>query len=104
MAKKSAKPLTKTEINNALAESTGLTRKQVSGVLDALEALIGESFERGAEAFNLPGLLKITVQHKPAVPARKGINPFTKEEQMFKAKPARNVIKVRPLKKLKDMV
>jgi nucleoid DNA-binding protein len=49
------------------------------------------------------GLVKIKVVHKPATKARKGINPFTKQEQMFKAKPARNVIKVRPLKALKDM-
>ena len=53
--------------------------------------------------FVLPGLLKIIVVQKPAVPAHKGINPFTKVEQMFKAKPARKVIKVRPLKALKDM-
>ncbi len=51
----------------------------------------------------LPGLLKITTVRKPAVKARKGINPFTKEEAMFKAKPATTVVKVRPLKKLKDM-
>ena len=50
------------------------------------------------------GLAKIVVQHKPATKERKGINPFTKEETVFKAKPARNVVKVRPLKKLKDMV
>ena len=54
-------------------------------------------------AFTIPGLCKISVQHKPAVPERQGINPFTKEETTFKAKPARNVVKVRPLKNLKDM-
>jgi hypothetical protein len=52
----------------------------------------------------MPGLCKIVVQHKPATKERKGINPFTKEETVFKAKPARNVVKIRPLKKLKDMV
>jgi hypothetical protein len=51
----------------------------------------------------LPGLLKIMVILKPATPKRKGINPFTKQEQIFKAKPARRVVKVRPLKALKDM-
>jgi nucleoid DNA-binding protein len=51
-----------------------------------------------------PGLMKIKVVKKPAVPARKGVNPFTGEEMMFKAKPARNVVKVTPLKALKDMV
>lgn len=53
--------------------------------------------------FALPGLVKITVVHKPATPKRKGINPFTKQEQIFAAKPARKVIKVRPFKALKDM-
>jgi hypothetical protein len=50
------------------------------------------------------GKMKVVKQHKPAQPRRKGINPFTKEEQWFKAKPARNVVKVRPLKSLKDLV
>ena len=54
--------------------------------------------------FNVPGLMKIKVVRKPATKARKGINPFTGEETMFKAKPARNVVKVTPLKALKDMV
>ena len=53
--------------------------------------------------FVVPGLMKIMVVQKPATPAHKGINPFTKQEQMFKAKPARKVIKVRPMKALKDM-
>ena len=108
MAKKASKPsvksMSKTEILNTLAEKTGLAKKEVAGVLEALEDVIGDNLgKKGPGVFNLPGLIKITVQHKPAVPARKGINPFTKEEQMFKAKPARNVVKVRPLKKLKDM-
>jgi len=53
--------------------------------------------------FNLPGLLKVMVVRKPATEARKGINPFTGQETIFKAKPARNVVKIRPLKGLKDM-
>jgi nucleoid DNA-binding protein len=60
--------------------------------------------KRGSGVFSVPGLMKISVQKKPAVKSRKGINPFTGEETMFKAKPARNVVKVRPLKALKDMV
>jgi nucleoid DNA-binding protein len=75
---------------------------QVTGLLDDLNKLIGKNLQ-GAGLFTLPGLLKIKVTRKPATPARKGINPFTKEECVFKAKPARNVIKVRPLKALKDM-
>jgi len=58
----------------------------------------------GAGQFTIPGLMKWEVKRKPAKKARRGINPFTGEEMMFKAKPARNVVKVRPLKKLKEMV
>ncbi|MEE9418670.1 MAG: HU family DNA-binding protein [Desulfatiglandaceae bacterium] len=54
--------------------------------------------------FTLPGLMKIEVKRKPATKARKGINPFTDEETVFKAKPARNVVKIRPLKQMKGMV
>ena len=102
--KPSSKPMSKSEILNVLAERTGQTRKQVAGILDELTALIGESIgKKGPGIFNVPGLMKITVIHKPATKARKGINPFTKEEVTFKAKPARNVVKVRPLKALKEM-
>lgn len=105
MAKAVAKkPPTKTEIFSSIADATDLSKKDVSAVFDALAVEIKKSLGRsGAKAFTIPGLCKIIVQHKPATKARKGINPFTKEETMFKAKPARNVIKVRPLKNLKDM-
>lgn len=100
-----AKPLTKSAVYSALAEKTGMSKKEVTGFMDALTDLIGEQIgKRGPGVFNVPGLMKITVQHKPATKARKGTNPFTGEETIFKAKPARNVVKVRPLKGLKDMV
>ena len=99
------KPMTKSEILNALSERSGLSRKQVSSVLDELGGLIEQNLgKRGPGVFTLPGLTKIKVVRKPATPARKGINPFTGEPTTFKAKPARNVVKVQPLKKLKDMV
>ena len=99
-----AKSASKSEILNNIAGSTGLSRKQVSSVFDALSEQIGSAVgKKGPGVFAVPGLMKITVIQKPATKARKGINPFTKEEQMFKAKPARKVIKVRPLKALKDM-
>lgn len=108
MAKTAAakpKPMSKSEVFANLAEKSGVSKKEVATVFDALTSLIGESLgKRGPGTFNVPGLMKITVQHKPATKARKGINPFTGQEQMFKAKPARNVVKVRPLKGLKDMV
>ena len=102
---KSAKPATKSEILSNIAEATQLSRKQVASVFEALAGVIKTAVgKKGPGVFALPGLLKIVVVQKPAVPARLGINPFTKQQQMFKAKPARKVIKVRPLKALKDMV
>ena len=100
-----AKQLTKSEILTSIAESSKLSRKQVASVFDGLSGLIQKGVgKKGPGMFVVPGLMKIVVINKPATKARKGINPFTKEEQMFKAKPARKVIKVRPLKALKDMV
>jgi nucleoid DNA-binding protein len=86
-----------------IAESTGVASRDVRTVLAGLEAAIQASVnKKGAGAFTLPGLLKITVVNVPAKPKRKGINPFTKEEVTFAAKPATVKVKVRPLKKLKD--
>ncbi|HKQ50583.1 MAG TPA: HU family DNA-binding protein [Phycisphaerae bacterium] len=100
-----AKHFTRSEILSSIAEETELSRKQVASVLEALGGLIHKGVgKKGPGVFVVPGLMKIVVINKPATKARKGINPFTKEEQMFKAKPARRVIKVRPLKALKDMV
>jgi nucleoid DNA-binding protein len=97
------KPATKSEILTNIAKSTELSRKQVSSVFDALsEQIKGAVGKKGPGIFAVPGLMKIMVITKPATKARMGINPFTKLEQMFKAKPARKVIKVRPLKALKD--
>lgn len=98
------KPLSKSDILNALAESTELSRKEVSAVLDALENLIEENLTKGSGIFNLPGLLKIYVHHKKATPEREGRNPQTGETIIIKAKPASQVVKVRPLKKLKEMI
>ena len=99
-----AKAATKSEILASIATTTELSRKQVSAVFDALsDAVKAGVGKKGQGTFVLPGLLKIMVIQKPATKAHKGINPFTKQEQMFKAKPARKVIKVRPLKALKDM-
>ena len=101
---KSAKPATKSEILSNIAEATQLSRKQVASVFDALSGQIKAAVgKKGPGVFALPGLLKIMVILKPATPERTGINPFTKQVQLFKAKPARKVIKVRPLKALKDM-
>ena len=98
-------PMTKAVLYRTLAEKTGLTRKDVNAVFEALEEIIeGHLKKRGAGVFTLPGLMKLKVVRKPARRARKGINPFTGEEMMFKAKPAHNVVKITPLKKLKEKV
>ncbi len=94
----------KTQMLTQIADATELSKKQVQSVLDELTNIIeGHVKKKGAGEFVLPGLLKITTVKKPATKARKGINPFTGEEVMFKAKPASTSVKVRPLKKLKEM-
>jgi len=98
-----AKQLSKTEILTSVSGTTELSRKQVASVLDAVGELAKKNVgKKGPGVFVLPGLLKIIAVQKPAGPAHKGINPFTKQEQLYKAKPARKVVKVRPLKALKD--
>lgn len=94
----------KTQMLAQISEATELSKKQVQAVLDELTNIIeGHVKKKGVGEFVLPGLLKITTVKKPATKARKGINPFTGEEVMFKAKPASTSVKVRPLKKLKEM-
>ncbi len=95
--------MSKSAILTEIGDNTGLSRKQVASVFDELEILISRSIsKRALGEFTIPGLMKVTTVKKPAKKARKGINPFTGEEQMFKAKPASIAVKVRPLKKLKE--
>jgi nucleoid DNA-binding protein len=99
------KPMSKTEIIAALGEATGLTKQQVTGVFDELAGLIKKNLdEQGPGVFTIPDLLQIKVVRKPATEERKGVNPFTKEEMIVKAKPATNSVKLAPLKGLKAMV
>lgn len=105
------KPRTKSSFFKAIADNTGLTRSQVADVFEASKELIANdlrTLQRSSRdkkaSVNFGGLMKVVVQHKPATRARKGVNPFTGEETTFKARPARNVLKVRPLKPLKDSV
>jgi nucleoid DNA-binding protein len=102
--KSGKKPTTKSEIYAYIAEKTNLKKKEVAAVFDVLAELMKRDLTRGPGVINIAGLMKVKVVHKPAVPARKGINPFTKEEVIFKAKPERNVVKIQALKNLKDMV
>ncbi len=99
------KPRTKSEVLSTIADHVGISKKEVAGVFDVMSQMIGADLKKGAAgSFTVPGLMKVTVVRKPATKARKGINPFTGEPTIFKAKPARNVVKVRPMKGLKDLV
>lgn len=96
-------PMSKSALITHLAETTMLPTKDVRSVLGALENTVHASLhKKGAGLFTLPGLLKVTAVAVPAKPRRKGVNPFTKEEQWFAAKPAGIKLKIRALKKLKD--
>ena len=101
----SKKAMTKSQIMAAIAEGTELTKKQVAAVFESLACQIKTNLgKKGPGVFTVPGLIKLRVVRKPATKARPGINPFTGEEIMIKAKPARNAVKATALKALKDMV
>ena len=103
MATKKSSAPTKSDILAAISKDTGLSRKQVSGVFDSLGTVIKKSL-KGSGLFTLPGLAKMKVVKKPATKAREGVNPFTGEKMMFKAKPASKKIRLLPLKSLKALV
>jgi len=97
-------PMTKAVMISEIAGNTGLNKKQVNSVIDELAIIIERHIKsRAPGKFILPGLIKVQVKKKPATKARKGINPFTGEPTTFKAKPARRVVQVTALKKLKEM-
>ena len=102
MANKVSAP-TKSEVLDHISKDTGLSRKEVTAVLESMNTCIRKSLRRNG-LFTLPGLLKLKVVKKPATKARKGVNPFTGEEMMFKAKPASKRVRALPLKGLKTMV
>ena len=99
-----AKRLTKSEFIGAIAKESGLEKKQVVAALDAMNAVVIKHLSKAPGEVVLPGLLKLVTVKKPAVKARPGINPFTKEPTVFKAKPATKVVKARMVKALKDAV
>jgi nucleoid DNA-binding protein len=98
-----SKSFTKTELMNCLCKHTELPKKKITEVMETLQAIMYAHAKSGTP-FALPGILKITVVKKPATKQRKGINPFTGEPTVFKAKPPRKVVKIKPLKKLKATV
>ena len=100
-----SKVRSKSDVFSTIAEHAAIHRRDVAAAFHALGALIKADLSKaGSGVFKVPGMMRITVVRKPATKARMGINPFTKEEVMFKAKPARNVVRVRPLRGLKEMV
>ena len=93
----------KTSLNTHLAEVAGVDPKSVKAVLAALEAtMLASVSKKGLGSFTLPGLLKVNAMQVAAKKKRVGIDPFTKQERTFAAKPATVKLKVRSLKKLKD--
>lgn len=104
--KASSKPQSKSQTYADLAESTGLSRKQVAAVFDGLTTLVHRELgKKGPGVFTLPGLLKLKRVIKPATKATTRPNPFKPGEMMeVKAKPARNLVKAQPLKSLKEMI
>ncbi len=99
------KRMSKTQFVAALAEKSGLTKKQAASALDTINAIVAQQLGKGGPGEVLiPGLLKLMIVDKPATPQHEGVNPFTREPMTYKAKPARKVIKVRPLQALKDAI
>lgn len=98
-------PTTKAETLRFIAERTGLSQKSVNMIFVSLKSLIHRDLKPGGPGIvTIPGLVTIKLARKPMTKARKGTNPFTGEPMLFKAKAAQNIVKITPLKKLKDMV
>ncbi|MFC1465945.1 MAG: HU family DNA-binding protein [Candidatus Brachytrichaceae bacterium NZ_4S206] len=99
------KAMNKSQLAATLAENTGLSKADINKVLAALNDVIRHELgPNGPQVFSLPGIVKLTVAHKPATSAREGVNPFTGEKITIAAKPARNVVRARVLKPLKEAV
>ena len=95
--------MSKSDFLSALAEKTGLNKKQAASAMDAVSSIVSEQLNRNGEV-TIPGLIKLIVTKKAATPQHEGINPFTKEPAIIKAKPERKIVKARPVKALKDAV
>jgi nucleoid DNA-binding protein len=103
--KASSKARSKSEIYSTISDLVGITRQQVAGVFHVLSSIIKSDLSKGgAGVSSVPGLARIRLTRKPATKERQGINPFTKEPTTFKARPARNVVRLRPLRGLKEML
>merc|ERR1711896_70531 len=97
------KVMTATAVYQSVAETTGLKQKEVKGVMEALMGVAADQLKK-AGSFKIAGALNLKLKSKPATHARKGVNPFTKEPCVFKAKPASQAVRGFALRKLKDAV
>merc|ERR1719162_916842 len=88
---------------SAVAESVGLKPKDVKGAVEGVVVLAAEQLKKSG-SFKIAGMLNLKLKVRPAKPARKGLNPFTKEPCVFKAKPASKTVRAMPMKKLKEMI
>ena len=101
----SDKRMNKSQFVTTLAEKSGLDKNRATSALETINAVVAQQLgKRGPGEVLIPGLLKLNVVDKPATRKHEGVNPFTKEPMTYKAKAARKVIKVRPLKALKDAI
>jgi len=104
-AEMSTKKMSKSEFVTTLAEKSGINKKQATTALDTINAIVVQQLsQKGPGEIIIPSLLKLSIVAKPATHQHEGINPFTKEPMTFKAKPARKVVRIRPLKALKDAI
>merc|ERR1712188_214426 len=100
---KGGKAMTATAAYKSVAESTGLKVKDVKGVMEAMVGVAADQLKK-AGSFKIAGALNLKLKSKPATPARKGVNPFTKEPCVFKAKPASKTVRALPMKTFKELV
>ena len=98
-----AKTMTASAAYDMVAKQIGLKRKNVKGVVEGIMGVAAKELKKNG-SFKLAGMLNLKLKQKPASPARKGVNPFTKEPCIFKAKPASKTVKISVMKKIKDAV
>jgi nucleoid DNA-binding protein len=94
-------PLTQSQLVNAVADRTGLSKNDTKHALAALEEVVLEELGN-AQKVRIGGLVQLTVRVKPAQKKRKGRNPATGEEIDIAAKPASVDVRARPLARAKS--
>ena len=98
-----AKSMSKADFIAAMAEKTGMSKREVGTFMDSMNGLVMDQLKMNGQV-TIPGMIKFRMSERAATPERMGRNPFTGQPQMIKAKPARHVVKASPVKAMKDMV